>query len=137
MPGEGLEPSCPRGHPILSRARLTSSATPACRTLDLGSGREGGAREALGPAEAVLVHERVEDLRVEPRAGRDDALSRTRVLARSDVGRDPGFEDELVLQRRQRSDDDAVRIADVPVADLVDLRLGNPRAVLDDDRAVL
>ena len=29
MPGAGLEPACPEGHPILSRARLTSSATPA------------------------------------------------------------------------------------------------------------
>ena len=30
VPGEGLEPSRPaRGHPILSRARITSFATPA------------------------------------------------------------------------------------------------------------
>jgi hypothetical protein len=29
MPGLGLEPRCPEGHPILSRARLTSFATPA------------------------------------------------------------------------------------------------------------
>ena len=29
MPGAGLEPARPEGHPILSRARLTSSATPA------------------------------------------------------------------------------------------------------------
>src|SRR2546421_436431 len=29
MPGAGLEPAWPEGHPILSRARLTSSATPA------------------------------------------------------------------------------------------------------------
>jgi hypothetical protein len=29
MPGEGLEPSWPEGHPGLSRARLTDSATPA------------------------------------------------------------------------------------------------------------
>ena len=31
MPGAGLEPARPEGHPILSRARLTSSATPAAR----------------------------------------------------------------------------------------------------------
>jgi hypothetical protein len=31
MPGEGVEPSRPtRGHPILSRARIASFATPAC-----------------------------------------------------------------------------------------------------------
>ena len=29
MPGLGLEPRCPEGHPILSRARMTSFATPA------------------------------------------------------------------------------------------------------------
>ena len=29
LPGAGLEPARPEGHPILSRARLTSSATPA------------------------------------------------------------------------------------------------------------
>src|SRR6266516_2653442 len=29
VPGEGLEPSCPRGRPILNRLRLTSFATPA------------------------------------------------------------------------------------------------------------
>ena len=31
MPGAGLEPARPEGHPILSRARLTSFATPAHR----------------------------------------------------------------------------------------------------------
>src|ERR1700730_7113162 len=31
MPGTGLEPVWPKGHPILSRARLTSFATPASR----------------------------------------------------------------------------------------------------------
>ena len=31
MPGTGLEPVWPKGHPILSRARLTSFATPARR----------------------------------------------------------------------------------------------------------
>jgi hypothetical protein len=29
MPGAGVEPARPEGHPILSRARLTDSATPA------------------------------------------------------------------------------------------------------------
>jgi hypothetical protein len=29
MPGLGFEPRWPEGHPVLSRARLTSSATPA------------------------------------------------------------------------------------------------------------
>src|SRR5579885_2248685 len=33
MPGAGLEPARPEGHPILSRARLTSSATPAGYTV--------------------------------------------------------------------------------------------------------
>src|SRR4051794_24571921 len=33
MPRAGLEPARPEGHPILSRARLTSFATPADRTL--------------------------------------------------------------------------------------------------------
>src|SRR5690349_17634431 len=45
MPGEGFEPSCPlRGHPILSRARLTGFATPApadrSRTVGLVARRE-------------------------------------------------------------------------------------------------
>jgi hypothetical protein len=30
MPGVGLEPTCPRGPPILSRLRITDSATRAC-----------------------------------------------------------------------------------------------------------
>jgi hypothetical protein len=29
VPGAGLEPARPEGHPILSRARMTSFATPA------------------------------------------------------------------------------------------------------------
>jgi hypothetical protein len=47
MPGEGVEPSCPRrGHLILSQARLTDFATPA---------ESGGGQDSYEPGVKLLT----------------------------------------------------------------------------------
>jgi hypothetical protein len=68
VPGAGLEPARPtRGHPLLRRARLTRSATPAGRVYAcrLGASRPQGVEgRELGPPAAIRVEEGVDRLLV-------------------------------------------------------------------------
>src|SRR5688500_1177128 len=105
MPGEGVEPSRPEGHPILSRARLTGSATPAV-DLSVGSARPGSAAwrqvllgDPLRPLVAVLLDEAVERRLVESRALRHVAAPADAALSTGrGIGRRPGRERNLLVQ---------------------------------------
>src|SRR6266550_2392826 len=108
MPGAGVEPARPEGHPILSRARLTDSATPASAestTPGLFARLQERLRVVLRPVVAEGVAELRERVLVELRAG-----AQVR----------PGLDHDLVPELRERSDEHRVRVASVEARDLVD-----------------
>ena len=93
--GQGVEPRCPVGQPVLSRPRLTSFATPAGFAPRLATPRqERVRREALGPLNWYASKKALKAA-----SSKDGHFARYAVASGGVVARDPGAERDLVSER--------------------------------------
>src|SRR5215210_8461784 len=103
-----------QGHPILSRARMTSFATPARRRVALRPRLQALRRDPLGPLVPVRVTERLEGVLVVARALGEYALRvLVRLIGLVRVRRVPRGHGDLVAELRERCDEHRTRVVAV------------------------